>query len=87
MAVSDLQDQEYDVQCSAHIKTATTYARLSACVRKHKENQRTGCCLSKTDLRLLGARCENVGGPSLVILAEGAIALSVTLSGGALFAT
>ena len=38
-------------------------------------------------LQLLGARRENVGGHYSIILAEGAIALSVTLSGGALFAS
>ena len=41
----------------------------------------------KQDLHLLCARGENNAGHFLIILAEGAIALSVTLSGGALFAS
>ena len=38
-------------------------------------------------LRLFSAQATNVEGPCRFILAEGAIALSVTLSGGALFAS
>ena len=37
--------------------------------------------------RLFSALAQNVDGRYQVILAEGAIALSVTLSGGALFAS
>ena len=43
--------------------------------------------LHQKTLQLLGAKRDNVGRHYNVILAEGAIALSVTLSGGALFAS